>query len=88
MAGKIRVAFLFGSFAQGRQKAASDIDVLILGDASFTTVARTLVKAQRQLKREINPVVYGPAEFATKWRRRPPFCEQRDGQSEDVPGGG
>jgi hypothetical protein len=71
--GEIRVGFLFGSFAQGDQKAASDIDVFIVGDTTFTTVARALAATQRQLKREINPVVYRPAEFAAKWREGHPF---------------
>src|SRR5262245_20189135 len=55
MAPQIRVAFLFGSFAQGRQKSASDVDLFIIGDVSFTAIARSLVESQRQLKREINP---------------------------------
>jgi predicted nucleotidyltransferase len=73
LAAEIRVAFLFGSFAQGRQKSASDIDVLVIGDASFTAVARVLLESQRQLKREINPAVYRPAEFAAKLRDGHPF---------------
>lgn len=73
LARDIRLAFLFGSFAQGRQKAASDIDIMILGEASFQAVARTLLEPQRQLKREINPAVYLPAEFAAKWRDGHPF---------------
>jgi predicted nucleotidyltransferase len=47
LAHDIRLAFLFGSFAQGRQKAASDIDIMILGEASFQAVARTLLEPQR-----------------------------------------
>ncbi len=69
VAGDIRVAFLFGSFARGQQRAASDIDVLVIGDAPFRTVAQALLETQRQLSREINPIVYGPAEFAGKWRQ-------------------
>ena len=73
LAGEMRVAFLFGSFARGQQQAASDIDVLVIGDASFRAVAGALLEPQRQLKREINPVVYRPAEFAAKWRQGHPF---------------
>ena len=73
LAGEIRVAFLFGSYAQGREKAASDIDVFVLGDASFTAVARALAEPQRRLKREINPAVYRPDEFASKLRDGHPF---------------
>src|SRR5262249_44745954 len=66
-------AFLFGSFAQGRQKSASDVDLFIIGDVSFTAIARSLVESQRQLKREINPTVYGPAEFIAKLGQGHPF---------------
>jgi hypothetical protein len=41
---------------------------MILGDASFQAVARALLEPHRQLKREINPAVYRPTEFAAKWR--------------------
>jgi predicted nucleotidyltransferase len=73
LAGEIRIALLFGSFARGQQRAASDIDVLVIGDASFRAVAGALLEPQRQLKREINPMVYRPAEFAAKWRAGHPF---------------
>ena len=33
--GKIRVAFIFGSVAQGKERATSDVDVLVVGSASF-----------------------------------------------------
>jgi len=39
----------------------------------FRTVAHALLEPQRQLHREINPIVYRPAEFAGKWRQGHPF---------------
>jgi uncharacterized protein len=66
LAAQIRVAFLFGSFAQGRHQAASDVDVMVIGDTSLADVAKALADSQRRLGREINPTVYRAAEFATK----------------------
>lgn len=42
LAGQMRVVFVFGSFAQGRQHSGSDVDVMIVGDVPFTAVAGAL----------------------------------------------
>ena len=68
IAGQIRVAFIFGSFAAGRQQSTSDVDLMIIGDTSIASVARELAESQRRLGREINPTIYSPAEFASKLR--------------------
>jgi uncharacterized protein len=68
LADQIPVSFVFGSFAHGRQHAASDVDVMVIGDTLVATVAKAMAAAQRRLNREINPTVYRPAEFAAKLR--------------------
>ncbi len=62
----IKAAFVYGSVARGEERAASDIDLLLVGDASFGDVIEALATAQRKLGREINPTVFTPAEFADK----------------------
>lgn len=65
--GRIRLAFLHGSAAVGRETAASDIDVLVAGDGvSLHDVVAALGPAQKLLGREVNPTVYGSAEFCRK----------------------
>ena len=64
--GHIRVALLFGSFAQGRQRVASDVDLMVIGATSVAAIAKALTSAQTRLGREINPTIYRPAEFATQ----------------------
>ncbi len=66
LAGKIQVAFVFGSMASGQQKAGSDIDVCVLGDMSLLEVVKALSSAQETLRREINPVVMTTKKFAEK----------------------
>jgi predicted nucleotidyltransferase len=61
-----RVAFVYGSFAEGRDNAESDVDVMIVGDVTFADVSDALGDAQNDLLREINPTVYSVAEFAKK----------------------
>ena len=59
----IEVAFVFGSLASGSGKAASDVDLLVIGDAGLRTLAPVLRKASEALGREINPVTMSAAEF-------------------------
>jgi len=67
-AGRIKVAFVFGSIASGNEDKASDIDVMVVGDISFGDVVSLLSSAEEQLGREINSVVYPIAEFKQKVR--------------------
>ena len=64
LAGKIQVAFVFGSMASGQQKAGSDIDICVLGDASLLEVVKALSSVQETLRREINPVVMTVQKFS------------------------
>jgi uncharacterized protein len=66
LTAQIRLAFIFGSYASGTQHSASDVDLLVVGDVPFATLVLALAEPQRRLGREINPSVYGPAEFADK----------------------
>src|SRR5208282_2249664 len=65
---QIRSAFLYGSFAEGREDAASDVDLVVVGDAEFDEVVEALASAQERLQREVNPTVYPAAEFRSKLR--------------------
>jgi len=59
----IRLAFIFGSMAKGTADAKSDVDILIVGDASFADISAALLSAQERLGREITPTVYSVEEF-------------------------
>jgi len=76
LAGRIRAAFLFGSVARGGQRRGSDVDVLVVGDATFGEVVSALRPAQEKLRREVNPVVYPPAEFRSKRAQGHPFLAE------------
>ena len=66
LTGKIKVAFLHGSQATGGAGAASDVDVLVVGKATFAEVVSALSPCQDRLGREINPTVYPREEFRSK----------------------
>lgn len=59
----IEVAFVFGSLASNTGKAASDVDLLIIGDVGLRAVASALRGVGEVLAREINPITMTPEEF-------------------------
>ena len=65
-AQKLRVAFVFGSMAQGREIGASDVDLLLIGNIGFAEAVELLYPAQATLGREVNPKVFTAAEFSMK----------------------
>jgi len=65
-ADKIRVAFIFGSIARSTDDRRSDIDLMVVGKISFGDVVSLLTPAEKELGREVNPVVYPVAEFKRK----------------------
>jgi predicted nucleotidyltransferase len=63
---RIRLAFLYGSIARGDEDASSDVDLMVIGDVSFTDVVSALSESESKLGREVNPTVYGPQELRKK----------------------
>jgi predicted nucleotidyltransferase len=63
---KVEVAFVYGSVARHEEQPSSDVDVMIIGGASFSAVVTALNPAQRILGREVNPTVFSPSEFRSK----------------------
>jgi predicted nucleotidyltransferase len=66
LADRIELALIYGSFARGEQQRGSDVDLLIVGDVTFSEITSALGEAQDTLGREINPTVYPPGEFQSK----------------------
>jgi len=59
----IHAAFVFGSLARGSEKAASDIDLMVIGNIGLRTLTRLLRGLTEKLGREINPYVLSIEEF-------------------------
>lgn len=66
LAASVNFAFIFGSVAKGEERATSDVDVCVVGSASFTDVVLALKDMRLQLGREINPLVITPEQFIAK----------------------
>lgn len=63
LANRIAWAFVFGSVASGKETAASDIDLMIIGDVEFSTVVNALYPVQETLGREVNPKIFRRNEW-------------------------
>lgn len=72
----VRIAFVFGSVAQGKERSTSDVDVMVVGSAKFERVVGALAPAGEQLRRDINPVVMAPEEFRAKLKARDRFVSR------------
>ena len=63
---RIAVAFVFGSVASGKAGPSSDIDLMVVGDVAFEDIVPAVHAAHDRLRRDVNPVVMSPADFARK----------------------
>lgn len=63
---KIKVAFVYGSFATDSAKTSSDVDLMVIGLCRFSEVVDAIGQAQNKLGREVNPSVYPVDEFREK----------------------
>jgi DNA-binding transcriptional ArsR family regulator len=66
LARKLRLVFVYGSVASGRDRSDSDIDLMVIGTVLPADLALPLRRAREVLGREINPTVYSSAEFDRK----------------------
>lgn len=59
----LSLALLYGSVARGKAGKDSDIDLLVVGEVSFEDVVGKISRAQKILRREINPMVMSLDEY-------------------------
>ncbi len=63
---RVKVAFVYGSFARGAAHAGSDVDVLIVGTVKQIDLVPVLRKLETRFGREVNVTLYSPQEFRRK----------------------
>ncbi len=66
LAGAIEMAFVYGSTASGEDTAASDIDLMVVGEGDTYGVIEALEPVRERVGREINVSRYSPSEFREK----------------------
>jgi predicted nucleotidyltransferase len=64
---RISAAFVYGSVAKGRDRATSDIDLMVLSDSvRHDELYEALGPAERELGRPVNPTLMTRAEWGSK----------------------
>ncbi len=71
----IKFAFIYGSYAQGGEKADSDVDLMIIGDVDMDHLDSHLGKLEKILGREISYVLYSMEEFQSKRKAKDAFLK-------------
>jgi predicted nucleotidyltransferase len=62
----VRVSFVYGSVARDAAQSGSDVDLMVIGDATLAQLASSLRLAQQKLDRPVNPTVFTASELAKK----------------------
>ncbi len=67
LARDIVAAFVYGSFAAGRDRAASDLDLMVVSDSlRHADLYEALQTAEPALARSVNPTLLAPREWRAK----------------------
>jgi predicted nucleotidyltransferase len=77
LAGRIALALIYGSVARGADRVDSDIDLLVVADdITLEEIYGRVARAERKLRRKVNPTLYTTEEFRRRRNARNPFLEK------------
>jgi predicted nucleotidyltransferase len=71
----VSLAFIYGSYAKGKEKKTSDIDLLIVGNFPQDEFTSQIRKLELKLNREINFTSYTKKEFEKEKRKKGGFLD-------------
>lgn len=72
----IKIAFVFGSIAHQTEKAASDVDLMVIGTLGLRKLTGLLTGVSVRVGRDINPHVFSEKEFVRRKKGRDHFLNQ------------
>lgn len=72
---RIKIAFIYGSYARGGERVSSDIDLMVIGDISSKDLSSMLSNPKKELMREINYAVFPAKEFISRVKRKDHFLD-------------
>ena len=84
---QIEVAFVFGSVARQEERAGSDVDLMILGDVSFSDIVAALAPAQKMLGARDQSECFCRAGIPLQAGSRKSLLAQRDEREETLRAG-
>lgn len=62
----VKIAFVFGSVGSNQADAASDVDLMVIGDVGLRALSGWLTGVSDKIEREVNPHVLSEEEFAKR----------------------
>jgi predicted nucleotidyltransferase len=68
LSSRIDFAFVYGSVARGEEKAASDIDLMVVGAVSLDEILDAVSPLEKSLRRPVNPTIYSLQELKERIR--------------------
>jgi predicted nucleotidyltransferase len=71
----INIAFIFGSFAKGKEDTFSDIDLMIIGDPDENELVSKIIEIEKELDREINYHIFSPIDWKKRLKEKDSFLE-------------
>jgi predicted nucleotidyltransferase len=66
-------AFIYGSFAKGKEKASSDVDLCVIGGVDEDQLIEKINGIETSINREINYTLFAPKEFKKRIRDKDGF---------------
>ena len=69
----ITLAFVYGSYAKGRERKGSDVDLVIVGEFTRNSFTRDVRALESKLNREINFTHYTGSEFEAERKKEGGF---------------
>ena len=70
---RIRIAFIYGSYAANQETTTSDIDLFVIGELPSRELHAAVKEAEKLTHREINYILFSLEEFRRKARARNGF---------------
>lgn len=71
----VTFAFIYGSYAKGKEAIHSDVDVIIVGEIDMDELDNLILDLDKKLGRTINYLVYTSEEFSSKRKAKDSFLK-------------
>lgn len=72
-AGRVEVAFIYGSWARGEEGPRSDVDLFVVSSSPLSKFARGIREAEGRLGRPVNVTLYSAADLRERVRAQHHF---------------
>lgn len=72
---QIKIAFVFGSIAENKEKASSDVDLFIIGKIGLRQASALLAGVSEKIGREINAHTMSEEELASRAKQKDHFIK-------------